>query len=231
MRRALTLAAVVLAATLVVPGAEGHFGTGKRGYRSTVLAVEPKVGGLELKILDGDDRLWLNNRSGKTIVIRGYGQEPYLRFSPDGTYVNRRSPAVYLNQDRYAKTKVPDSASSAAPPLWERLTRAQIWAWHDHRVHYLSPTPPKLIRDAPRKSHHLFNWNVPATTDGKAFVIKGSLDYTPPPNPSFPVALVIALAILIGAGMVGLFALRGLILRSLDGKAPPSPRSGARPRQ
>ena len=47
------------------------------------------------------------------------------------------------------------------------------------------------------------------------FFITGSLDYTPPPKKGFPVTLVIVLATLIGAGMVGLFALRRVILRSL----------------
>ncbi len=59
--------------------------------------------GLKLKVLYGDDQVWLDNRSGKTIVIDGYGGEPYLRFAPDGIYVNVNSPAGYLNQDRYAQ--------------------------------------------------------------------------------------------------------------------------------
>ena len=72
--------------------------------------------GLQLKVLYGDDQVWLDNRSGKTVVIDGYSGEPYLRFGPDGIYVNVNSPAGYLNQDRYAKSAVPKSASAKAPP-------------------------------------------------------------------------------------------------------------------
>ena len=76
------LVAVVLAA-LLAPGAEAHFGTGKLGYRSTITGVDPRMPGLRFKILYGDDQVWLDNRSGKTVIIKGYSGEPYLRFSPE----------------------------------------------------------------------------------------------------------------------------------------------------
>jgi hypothetical protein len=211
------LAAVALAAMILPPGAGAHFGTGKLGYRSTIRAVKPPMRGLQLKVLYGDDQVWLDNRSGKTIVIKGYGGEPYLRFGPDGISVNVNSPAGYLNQDRYGKSTVPESASVNARPNWQKLAGGKVWSWHDHRIHYMSPTPPKAIKDEPRKPHHVFNWKVQATENGKPFFIAGSLDYKPPPKEDgFPVGLVIVLATLIGAGMVGLFALRRVLIRSLD---------------
>ncbi len=215
MRSALALAA--LFACIVAPGAEAHYGTGKLGYRSTIRAVKPRVDGIQVKVLYGDDQVLLDNRSGETIVIKGYGGEPYIRFAPQGIFVNVNSPAGYLNQDRYGKSVPPKSASVTAPPNWQKLTGGKIWAWHDHRIHYMSPEFPPAIRAEPRKPHHVFNWRVPATADGKPFFITGSLDYEPPPkeSQSFPVALVIVLAALIGAGMVGLFFLRRVILRSL----------------
>jgi hypothetical protein len=216
LRRALV--AVVLFACVLAPGADAHYGTGKLGYRSTIRAVEPRVNGIQAKVLYGDDQVWLDNRSGRTIVIDGYGGEPYLRFAPTGIFVNVNSPAGYLNQDRYGKTVVPKSASATARPEWQKLTGGKAWAWHDHRIHYMSPALPPAIRAEPRKPHHVFDWKVPATADGKRFFITGSLDYEPPPkeSQSFPVTLVIVLAALIGAGMVGLFFLRRVILRSLE---------------
>ena len=216
MRRSLVVAAIALTALVVAAGAEAHYGTAKLGYRSTIHAVEPPMRGLKLKVLYGDDQVWLDNRSGETIVVDGYGGEPYLRFAPGGIYVNVNSPAGYLNQDRYAKATVPKSATAKARPHWEKLAGGEIWAWHDHRIHYMSPTAPKQIRDAPRKPHHVFNWKVPLTANGKRVFITGSLDYTPPPKKGFPVKLTIVLATLIGVGMVGLFALRRVILRSMD---------------
>jgi hypothetical protein len=79
----------------------------------------------------------------------------------------------------------------------------------------MSPTPPPQIKDAPRKPHHVLDWKVPATESGKKFFIAGSLDYKPPPTKDFPYGLVISLAALVGAGMIGLFALRRVLIRSL----------------
>ena len=216
-----SLSAAVLVALLLVSGAEGHFGTANLGYRSTIKDVKPKVRGIELRVLNGDDRMFLDNRSGKTIVIEGYGGEPYLRFSKSGVFINIHSPAAYLNEDRYGEARLPKSASSEAKPRWEQLAGGDIWAWHDHRIHYMSRDLPPRVKREPRKPHHIFNWSVPASAGGKAFAISGSLDYVPPPLASkdedgFPVGLVIVLATLIAAGMVGLFALRRVILRSLE---------------
>ncbi|HMJ01152.1 MAG TPA: hypothetical protein VK488_15065 [Gaiellaceae bacterium] len=218
MRRGLALAAVALVAALSPSAALAHYGTAKLGYRSTIRGLEPPMRGLKLKVLYGDDQVWLDNLSGKTIIVDGYGTdpEPYLRFGPNGIYVNVNSPAGYLNQDRYAKTAVPKSASAKASPKWEKLAGGHVWAWHDHRIHYMNPIPPPVIKNAPRKPHHVFNWKVPLTANGKRVFITGSLDYKPPPKQSFPVTLAIVLATLVGAGIVGLFALRRVILRSLD---------------
>jgi hypothetical protein len=213
VKRALVLA--VLVAAVFARGAEAHFGTAKLGYRSTITAVKPHMPGLKFKVLYGDDQIFLDNRSGKTVIIKGYSGEPYLRFAPSGIFVNIRSPAGYLNQDRYARVQVPKSATATAKPKWEKLANVHVWAWHDHRIHYMNPIPPPQIKAAPRKPHHVFDWKVPATDNGKKFLIAGSLDYKPPPKNDFPYGLVISLAALVGAGMIGLFALRRVLIRSL----------------
>jgi hypothetical protein len=208
------LVAAFLAAVLA-SGAEAHFGTAKLGYRSTITGVHPKMPGLTFKIYYGDDQVYLNNQSGKTVIIKGYSGEPYLRFAPSGIYVNIKSPANYLNEDRYARVQVPKSATATAIPQWEKLAGGDAWAWHDHRIHYMNPIAPPVVKDAPRKPHHIFDWKVPATDGGKKFFIAGSLDYKPPPKSSFPLGLVISLATLVGVGLIGLFALRRVLLRSL----------------
>lgn len=213
MKRSLLVAAFV--AALLAPGAEAHFGTGKLGYRSTVTGVDPRIPGLRFSILYGDDQVELKNTSGKTVIIKGYSGEPYLRFAPSGIYVNINSPAGYLNRDRYARVQVPKSASASAKPNWEKMAGGNVWAWHDHRIHYMNPIAPPQVRNAPRKPHHIFDWKVPAAENGKKFLIAGSLDYKPPPKSGFPTGLVIALATLVGVGLIGLFALRRVLIRSL----------------
>jgi hypothetical protein len=210
------LALAVLAAAVFASGAEAHFGTAKLGYRSTITAIEPRMPGLKFKVLYGDDQIYLDNTSGKPVIIKGYSGEPYLRIAPNGIFVNIHSPAGFLNQDRYARVQVPKSARASAKPKWEKLANLHVWAWHDHRIHYMNPIPPPQIKAAPRKPHHVFDWKVPASDGGKKFFIAGSLDYKPPPKKDFPYGLVISLAALVGAGMVGLFALRRVLIRSLQ---------------
>ena len=57
MRRSLARRRRALAAALLAPGAEAHFGTGKLGYRSTITGVDPRMPGLKFKILYGDDQV------------------------------------------------------------------------------------------------------------------------------------------------------------------------------
>jgi hypothetical protein len=216
LKRALALVGLVGAALLTVPTADAHYNTARLGYRSHVIAVTPRIPGIQAKVLYGDDQVLLTNRSGKTILILGYSGEPYLRFQGKEIYVNNNSPSLYLNADRYGKTPIPKSASAKARPKWNRLISGNVWAWHDHRIHWMSPIPPKPITDAPRSRHHLYDWKVSATANGKPFFITGSLDYVPPPQKKFPVNLAIALGALIALGIAGLFALRRVILRSIE---------------
>ena len=81
---------------------------------------------------------------------------------------------------------------------------------------YMSPTRRKQVQDAPRRRHQIFKWKVPATADGKSFFVAGQLDYVPPKKSAFPVVITVGLLGLISAGMVGLFALRRVLTRSLE---------------
>ena len=75
-------------------------------------------------MLNFDDRLQLDNRSGKTITVQGYQHEPYARLLADGTVeVNRNSPAYYLNNDRTSTGTVPPNAKPGAAPDWKIVDR------------------------------------------------------------------------------------------------------------
>jgi hypothetical protein len=174
------LFACALAALLLVPAAAGHGGgIGPKGFQSTVTAIEPEEPGFSVTVLDRDDRLRLENTSGKTIVIEGYDGEPYLRFTKFGVSSNQRSPAIWLNDDRFGGGEIPESADSKAPPLWVQVSDGRVWEWHDHRAHWMSPIPPPKIQQAPDEAQHVFDWRVPVTVDGERAAIVGSLDYVP----------------------------------------------------
>jgi hypothetical protein len=201
------LVAAALVALSTSPAAVAHGGGAAKGYGSMVTSVSP-AGSVDAVVLDGDDRLQLRVDDGRVVVITGYEGEPYLRFGPDGVFENVRSPAAYLNDDRYGKVELPDSADPDAPPEWERVAPGgRAFDWHDHRIHWMAATYPPVVARDPSMAHHVFDWKVPGTIDGAPLTVAGSLDYEPPPGESFPRILLVPLVVLIVLG-VGLVVLR-----------------------
>ena len=210
-------AVAVTFALLVVPIARGHGGGLYAGSRSTVSGLQPPVPGVLVAVLGGDDRLRVANYSGKTIVVRGYQGEPFLRFSSDAVYENARSPATYLSRERRpADAAVPASADGASPPLWRRVaSAAESVVWHDHRIHWVRREPPASVHADPDRPQRIFRWRIPATADGQPFVITGFLGYAPPPSEEredggtegWIIATVVGVASVAAAG-VGLGARR-----------------------
>jgi hypothetical protein len=180
----------------------GHGNPAARGYTSTVKTITPKLAGLMVQVLQGDDQLHVRNDSGRELVIEGYEGEPYLRFDArGGVYRNESSPATYLNTERYGGAAVPASASKTAPPRWERVSRGNSYDWHDHRIHWMSTIDPPKVRQAKSEPHHVFDWSIPGSVAGRRLAIRGSLDYRPPPESSFNpilIAPIVALALVGG---------------------------------
>jgi hypothetical protein len=169
----------------VTAAAAAHTGPGPAlpGFKATIKGLRPGVAGVKARILGAEDRLWLLNRSNRVVTIVGYEGEPYLRFALDGVYENRNSPAAYLNVDRFARAVVPPTAHAGAKPRWRKLAKSRAWAWHDHRIQWMSTFPPAQVVEDRANPHHIFDWSVPALVGTRRIAILGSLDYEPPPSP------------------------------------------------
>jgi hypothetical protein len=202
VRRRLLLAA--LAALTICSSAAAHGGGGALGFRSTVTGITPAAAGIRVTVLDYDDRLELNNETGKPLVILGYEGEPYLAFRDGRVYRNIRSPATYLNDDRFGKVGLPAQADLKAAPAWVELAPREEYDWHDHRIHWMSKILPPKVDAAKDEPHHVFDWTVPGTLDGRPLRISGSLDYEPPPsgNPRILVILGAVISLLGGAAII-----------------------------
>lgn len=204
MRHRALAAALLVIVVLVgtAPPAGAHGGPGGEdadasNYRTRVLDIEPRVEGLRLRAIDAGSRLELRNDTGSEVVVLGYDGEPYLRITDDGVFENRRSPATYLNADRYADTPVPPEADSSAPPDWRRISGGSTARWHDHRTHWMSPDPPPAVAADRGSEHVIFDaWEVPIRVGSTGVVATGDLAWIPGPSPvaAYATALVAGVA-------------------------------------
>ena len=140
---------------------------GPTDYRTTVTSIDP--GGRRAsrcRVVGGDSFLRLVVDPGIEVVVLGYQQEPYLRIRADGVVEeNQRSPATYLNADRYGTGTPPAGADPTLAPNWLPVGTGGAWAWHDHRAHWMSPDPPA---GGPRPATQIQASTVPLLVDGTA---------------------------------------------------------------
>ncbi len=152
-----------------------------------------------MEVLNFDNNLEVVNRTGKPVVIYGYTGDVYARVLGDGTVqVNRRSPAYYLNDDRYATTPVPASANAKAPPEWVTLDRTGRFEWHDHRIHLFTTATPKAVTDKSKRTK-IFAWSVPILVGGQAGAIAGTL-YWRGQTSGFPTWALVSMVVIVLAG-------------------------------
>lgn len=192
LRRAAGLAAALLATAAVPAGAH----QGNPNFRSVVRQVTPAVPGLSVQVLGYDNQMQLTNRTGRTVVVYGYDSEPYARLLADGTVqVNQRSPALYLNEDRYGTTRVPASAGPQLAPRWVTQDRVGRFIWHDHRMHWMAQTVPPKVRDTHRRTT-IFTYAIPLRVGGARGAIAGTLYWVGSPG-GFPIAAIVSLVVLV----------------------------------
>ncbi len=208
MRRICGAATVALLAFATAATAAYAHGGGGTDYTSEIRAVAPADAGLTVDVLDRDDRLALRNGSGKTVVVEGYNGEPYARLQPDGTVeVNLNSPALYLNEERFAKVDLPARADEDAAPEWKVVDGAGRFEWHDHRIHWMGAGRPAAVRD-PQRRTKVFDWEVPMRVGDRQGGVTGTLTWNGRPDDGFPMAAAIALAAVAAGGLLLVVVIR-----------------------
>jgi hypothetical protein len=183
-----TVIAVVVAARLLLGASTASAHMGNPNYRSEVQRVTPVVEGVDVSVLNYDDRLLLQNTSGRDVVIMDYAGKPYARVLADRTVeVNTNSSAYYLNRDRSADVTVPEGLGSTA--RWRQESRSGRFEWHDHRMHWMGKGDPPALTDKSRRTH-IFDWKVPIAVGGTRGAIVGSLTWQPLDQGSAPMGLI-----------------------------------------
>jgi hypothetical protein len=180
------LGAGLMAAVVLAPAQPvfAHGGNGGRAsdYRIEVTGFEGDPSGITVHSVELGNRMELIRTTAKEVQILGYDGEPYLRLDSTGVFENTNSPAHYLNLDRFARTPIPTTATPKATPNWVKLSDGASVRWHDHRTHWMSPTPPDAVRADPGVERVIFPDNrVDLVVDGKAVVAIVSVTWLPPP--------------------------------------------------
>ena len=198
-RAALALAAGLLVLVVVAAPAAAHGrGSDATNYDSQITAT-PDLDGVSWTIYGGDEFLEVTNTSDQELLVLGYEDEPYVRVGPDGVFENVNSKATYLNTDRYAQVAPPPSAGADAEPEWRKVSDSDSFAWHDHRIHWMSTDlPPQIVDTGVRTP--VMEWSVPFQVDGETLEVTGSLTWVPSPAvwPWLAVALLATLPALLG---------------------------------
>src|SRR4051794_16176915 len=192
---------VLLAAllALAVPSVSNAHGGSEKGYTSTVTRIHD-AGGIEATA-SADGHFIFTAPSGKTVIVNGYDGEPYVKFENETIYVNRRAPTTYVNDEQ----EPPADASAKTEPEWVARDEGLTYTWHDHRTHWMADEPPAAVESEPGKHHHVSDWHVGGTVDGKPFMVDGSLDWNPGKSgPGYEWLSFLALA---GAGLYVAFVL------------------------
>jgi hypothetical protein len=218
--RAALLALPLLA--LVAPPAAAHGGSPK--YKSVFDGIKPSIPGLKAQVLGFDNQYELVDQSGKTIVVYGYNHEPYARILSDGTVeVNKHSPALYLNEDRFATSPVPASASAKAAPLWKVQDKTGRFIWHDHRMHWMAHTVPPEVNDQHKKTK-IFDYAIPLSVNGRPASLTGTLYWIGTPKGA-PTAAIVAL-IAVGAVAIAFVLIVRRRRRAATAASPAGPDPG-----
>jgi hypothetical protein len=176
-----------------LPAAAHGRGTTASNYLSRITRA-PDIDGVTFAIIGGDQYLQVTNTSDTVLEVPGYedvlvagdngGADPYLRIGPQGVEVNQASRATYLNADRFGRPgePPPPGVGKDQPPHWVTVSSAPTYAWHDHRIHWMSPTLPPVIKD--RTEQTLISaWKVVFTHGGTTYEVQGELWWVPGPSP------------------------------------------------
>jgi hypothetical protein len=169
-------AAIAAVLLLAPPAAADPAGPQPSDYSSTITDITPRTDVVDLSVVGGDSYLELRARAGHEVVVLGYSDEPFLRFLPDGrVQENRRSPSAFSSADRYGRVEIPPTADPSATPEWDEVADSGDFAWHDHRIHLMSPEVPTAVE----RGDEVQRWEVKLLVDAQPVSVHGVLVIEP----------------------------------------------------
>lgn len=196
----LALLTTLLVAALAWPASAHGRGSESTNFESTVRSA-PDIPGVTWQVFGGDQYLSVTNTTDTEVLVFGYEGEPYVRIGPEGVHVNLASEATYVNADRFAEvSEIPADVGPDQEPRWDLVSGEPTYAWHDHRIHWMSPALPPQVTDPGKRTVVNPEWRVPFTYADSQEMVTGELVWVPPPSPVpwLGLALLLTLPALLG---------------------------------
>lgn len=208
----LTGALIVIVAALAAPSVAAAHGPVDPPASSYEAKVSRVPSGVTVKVIDGDQRLWMRVDPRRTVEVLDYQGAPYLRFSSAGVQVNEASAMYYLNQ--VPAQLPPLRTGPGVRPRWSAVSAGgHAYGWHDGRLHALATTAV-----APG-SRYLGTWSVRLRVDGAPDAIQGGLYYAASPSIVWFWPILVALACVLAARRLRRPELDERVARSLTAAA------------
>ena len=104
--------------------------------------ADPATPQVHASIIGGDSFLELRVDRGTAVEVLGYRSEPFIRFLADGTVQENRTSASYFVSKARQGAALPADFVDDAPPAWHTVATDGRYAWHDHRVHWMTDSRP-----------------------------------------------------------------------------------------
>lgn len=226
--RAVATLLVAVIALLVASstGAAAHTRTQETTNLDSRITDDPQLPGVSWTVHTGGLLIEVVNTGDEVLIVEGYEGEPYLRIGPDGAERNRRSPTTYLNDERVerrlsSRTNVamPRDVDPDADPEWIVIDDEPRALWHDHRVHWMSPSPPPFVEAGPialammrvnlvgvigragDDAGVFQTWTIPLVHGDRTAVLTGEMAWDDPPS-AWP--WIVAAVLLVVPGLLGL---------------------------
>ena len=184
-------ALLVIVAVLGLPATAAAHGPVDPAASSYLARVTRVPAGAAVKVVDGDQRLWMRVDPRRTVVVLDYQGAPYLRFSRAGVAVNEGSAMYYLNQ--VPAQAPPLRTGPGVRPRWSPVSTGHSYGWHDGRLHALATTAL-----APGATY-LGVWKVRLRVGGAPAAIEGGLHYRASPSIVWFWPILVALACVLAA--------------------------------
>jgi hypothetical protein len=175
----------VLGTVAMSPSAAAAHGPVSPVASSYLARVRSAPPGVDAKVVDGDQRMWLRVPAADTVAVLDYQGAPYLRFTRSGVSVNRRSAMYYLNHN--PAELPPPGLGRSTPPRWQQASTAHEYVWHDGRLHALAS-----VATSPNASF-VGTWRIPLVVEGRLTAISGGLWHAKDPSIVWfwPIAVVL----------------------------------------